>query len=507
MNDRRSDLDATLEPSVMVAQGLCKRYGNQHVLDDVDLFLKRGEVVLLRGANGSGKTTLLNILTGNISPDAGRIRITKDNAIIEDFAFPRPWWRDLNPFDHFTPERIAKEGVARTWQDIRLFPTHSLRENIVLANMLQSGETPFNVLFRQRLVKRDEIEFDTNADKLLSNFELAGRGDSSADKVSLGQAKRVAIARTIQAGARILFLDEPLAALDSRGIQDVMTLLRNLVDEHQTTLVIVEHVFNIPRILDLASTVWTLDQGRVTRENAAAVDPRLGLSEEAVRPWLESVVGAAGRIIDCELPGGATLTYANFGEKDGPPGLEVRDVTISRGRRAIIGGLGRGSGNGLSFALPRGSLGILQAPNGWGKTTFLEAVSGLIPMRSGEIRVYGDRIDRYPPWRRAKAGLIVLQSRDNTFPNLSVRDSLSLAGVDTPPQHLAGYVDRHVSDLSGGQKQNVAITCALAAPAGKVLLLDEPFGMLDSASISRVKSRILKNSNGVALILLPSAAH
>jgi ABC-type sulfate/molybdate transport systems ATPase subunit len=88
-----------------------------------------------------------------------------------------------------------------------------------------------------------------------------------------------------------------------------------------------------------------------------------------------------------------------------------------------------------------------------------------------------------------------------------VRDSLTLAGVDFLPQHVAPYVDRHVSDLSGGQKQNVAITCALAAPAGKVLLLDEPFGMLDAASISRVKSRILENSTGVALILVPSAAH
>src|SRR6185295_16083726 len=96
---------------------------------------------------------------------------------------------------------------------------------------------------------------------------LRGREISSCDKISLGQSKRVAIASSVQAGAQILFLDEPLAGLDSPGITDVIALLGQVVREQQITLVIVEHVFNIQRILDLATTVWTLEKGRVRVES------------------------------------------------------------------------------------------------------------------------------------------------------------------------------------------------------------------------------------------------
>jgi len=111
-------------------KGLCKAFGGQVVLDGVSLELRRGEVALLRGDNGSGKTTLLNILTGNLEPDAGTIQLFT-NGMAENFHFPRRWWQHLNPFDHFSPERVAGEGVGRTWQDIRLFSEQSLCDNIV----------------------------------------------------------------------------------------------------------------------------------------------------------------------------------------------------------------------------------------------------------------------------------------------------------------------------------------------------------------------------------------
>ena len=119
--------EAPVAPVVMRASGLHKRFGGQVILDEAEFELRRGEIVLLRGPNGSGKTTLLNILTGNLEPDAGHIEIAADAALgTEDFRFPPSFLHGLNPVDHFTPERIANEGVSRTWQDIRLFPTHSL---------------------------------------------------------------------------------------------------------------------------------------------------------------------------------------------------------------------------------------------------------------------------------------------------------------------------------------------------------------------------------------------
>lgn len=89
--------------------------------------------MLLRGNNGSGKTTLLNILSGNLEPDEGSIHL-QVNGASEHFKFPRRWWENLNPFDHFTPERVAREGVGRTWQDVRLFNSMTLAENIAVAS-------------------------------------------------------------------------------------------------------------------------------------------------------------------------------------------------------------------------------------------------------------------------------------------------------------------------------------------------------------------------------------
>lgn len=118
---------------VLRAQGLRKAFGGQRVLDDLDLILHEGEVVLLRGENGSGKTTLLNILTGNLEPDTGTIEYLADSTP-RSYSFPRRWWQELNPFDHFTPEFVAREGIGRTWQDVRLFGSQSLRDNFGLAN-------------------------------------------------------------------------------------------------------------------------------------------------------------------------------------------------------------------------------------------------------------------------------------------------------------------------------------------------------------------------------------
>ena len=133
------------------------------------------------------------------------------------YRFPRGRWQDINPFDHFTPESVAREGVSRTWQDVRLFNAQFLRDNITVAEQGHPGENPILALFAPRLSSRREEKINRNANAMLARLGLAGREDSSADRISLGQSKRVAIARSVSAGARILFLDEPLAGLGSAG--------------------------------------------------------------------------------------------------------------------------------------------------------------------------------------------------------------------------------------------------------------------------------------------------
>ena len=321
---------------VLRIRDLRKAFGGQVVLDGVSAELREGEVVLLRGDNGSGKTTLLNILSGTLEPDAGSIHLTA-NGTTEHFEFPRRWWQNLNPFDHFTPERVANEGIGRTWQDVRLFSTMSLADNIAVATPSQNGEKPLNALFGYVSTARQESWNIQGASNRLAGLSLNGREQSSADQISLGQTKRVAIARAVQAGARILFLDEPLAGLDGQGIEEVLALLTSLAQQQGVTLVIVEHVFNIPRILNLAQTVWTLRDGRLLVEPVPGLVVSNG-DDGVLRRLFDEFAGKDFQIQEESLGSGAKLIrIAPRTPSLLSPILDVRSVVIRRQRRLVIG--------------------------------------------------------------------------------------------------------------------------------------------------------------------------
>lgn len=481
-------------------QDLHKQFGGQTVLNRVSVELGAGEVVLLRGANGSGKTTLLNILTGNLEPDAGAIEL-RTNGVSEVFRYPRRWW-NLN--SRLTPEQVGQAGIGRTWQDMRLFSTQSLLDNIACAAPNQLGENPAWALLRRSAVQSQEKRNINNSQAMLWDLGLASRATSSADKVSLGQSKRVAIARAIQAGARILFLDEPLSGLDAAGIAEVMAMLNYLAKEHNVTLVIVEHVLNIPRILDLATTVWTLENGNITVASPEKLRFEASNKSGSSFPnWINILAGETGKLLHQPLTGGAVLSTISSSENPNySVALSVEDLVVYRGNRLVIGETDKnGEVRGLSFKLYKGQINILQAPNGWGKTTLMEAIAGLIPIHRGSIQIDDQSIEALPPWERVKLGLSLLQSRAHTYLNLTVREALNLARVDKIPQHLSNLISQKVSNLSGGERQKLAFYCAIYQ--GKYLLLDEPLSALDNNSIARCIQQINELKNNLYLIAIP----
>jgi branched-chain amino acid transport system ATP-binding protein len=498
--------EGACEP-VLRASGLGKAYGGQRVLDGASLTLHPGEVVLLRGANGSGKTTLLNVLTGNLEPDAGLIELGS-GPMKDRFEFPRNWWRRLSPANRFTPERVAHRGVGRTWQDLRLFASQSLLDNIGVATPGQIGENPFRALISPSAVRAQDREIRRAADHALGELGLAERVDSSADRISLGQAKRVTIARAVQAGARILFLDEPLAGLDAGGLGEVMALLRRVSRESGVTLVIVEHVFNIPLVLELADTVWTLRDGRLDVEAPSDVlAEHVGeTDEERVRRW-SRVLRLDGTVETHRLPkGGLLTTLVPSGATRDEVVMEVTDLVVHRGNRLVIGEELDGSIHGLSFRLFKGCPAILAAPNGWGKTTLLETIAGVGSVTRGIVRLNGIPVDRLPPWTRACAGLSVLQARNHTFPGLSTSECLRLAGTTHLPASLEPLRERLVSSLSGGERQRLAIACAVARPGASALVLDEPFSALDHGGLTELSEAIRKCNPQGLLVLEPATA-
>lgn len=481
------------ENTVLSVRGLKKSFGGQVVLDDISFDLNQGEIVLLRGENGSGKTTLVNILTGNLEPDKGEIHLNI-NGNKEIFSWPRRWWKEVNPFDHFTPERLVWEGVGRVWQDIRLFPTMSTLENVMVSSTKQRGENPVLALVSNK-AKRENRQNEKISSEWLSKLGLGDRLDSSCDKISLGQMKRVAIARAIQAGAKVLFLDEPLSGLDNNGISEVMKYLETIAKENAITLVIVEHVFNIPTILKLASTVWTLSNGKVQINKAHEIMENTVNNGNHLHDLLQQIAGNKGKICTEQLPNGAKLTVANTDSlEESQTILEVKDLVVKRGIRMVI--------DGLSLSLRAGHFYLLEAPNGWGKSSLLDVIAGIHPFESGSIMLKGEEINSLPTYSRIKKGITYLRSQQSVFTSLTVKEQRRLAKTGG---HLFGDSLKGKAKggcLSGGEKQKLLIDML---PAANVYLLDEPMIGLDKVSIGRLVE-LIKQMTGkwkTVLITVP----
>lgn len=494
-NDRISN------PVILRVSDLSKAFGGVRVLDGVSFQVRQGEIVLLRGPNGSGKTTLLNILTGNLAADSGCLEITTGRGI-NRFSFPSCWRKAVRGENGFSAVRLARLGVGRTWQDIRLFDSQTLEDNLAVAAPDQPGERPWNVLLRPWTVVRHERANRAAAREMLDDLGILNRAGSSGDMVSLGQAKRAAVARALHGGARVVLLDEPLAGLDQEGVASVLGLLGTLARERNVAIVVVEHLVNIPRVLPYADTVWTLDQGRLTTQLPEHV------ASEPVTSWGSEVgpgvLDSLGRVKErFHLPGGAKLTILTAGDgAEGKPVLTATDLVVRRGSRPVIGTAGLG--NGLSFALHEGEIGILEAPNGWGKSTLLAALSGLLPTSRGEVLLEGYDVSAESPWRRRLRGITFLQARSHSFDALTVVEALRLAGATACADRCGLPLTRQVGALSGGEKQRLATLCALSTqlPAS-VALLDEPFSMLDAEGLKLLGDAIGNFKHGAVLIAVP----
>jgi branched-chain amino acid transport system ATP-binding protein len=258
-------------------------FGGHHVLADVGFDLRPGELVMIRGANGSGKTTLLNILSGYMRPDSGNVAYYIRGKIV------RP--------DELVPEQLAEYGIGRTWQDIRLFPTMTVLDNVLAADswdrdslfgddngyvvptrwlsgiagtgligaaaMLLRMLTPITSTVGATAFQRmrDKNRFvRARAEAHLELVGMSSRVDSSCDKLSIGQMKRVALARALQKNPDILLLDEPLAGLDVDGVREVSMMLRRLASVYKKTVLAIEHRCSLEGVVD---RVLSLDRGRL----------------------------------------------------------------------------------------------------------------------------------------------------------------------------------------------------------------------------------------------------
>lgn len=507
--DGFKDQSLSESPVLLKATGVCKSFGGQSVLRDLNFELREGEIVLLRGENGSGKTTLLNILTGNIEADKGILHYNMNSKPFQ-FIFPISWWKKLNALDHFSPEFVANKGITRTWQDIRLFNSQSLIDNVTVAYNGQTGENPFYALIKFKQVKRQEIETAENATRLLESFNLIELIKNKAGKISLGQSKRLAIARAVATGARILFMDEPFSGLDRNGISSMIDFLKKLSLEEKITIVIIEHFLNIPLVSALATTDWYLDNGNLTISPITHSYPMANLNSDTTTNANNQygfLVPPNASISMYPLPNDATLIRIRpngFDESKADLILELKKLQVMRGTHKIEW---KNSDDtfGISLKVYRGEVILFQAANGWGKTTLVDTISGEIPKLSGDIIFNGENMNKIShSYELVRKGLQVIPANNNLFTNISGNEMLKLAGATNTIQGVAPLLDRPINQLSGGQKQRIALATIQNNRTKQLVLYDEPLSGLDVKSISLFEHLFLPDPSFAIIIFLPS---
>jgi branched-chain amino acid transport system ATP-binding protein len=226
----------------LTISGVNKRFGGLQALRDCSFSIGPGKIICLVGPNGAGKTTVFNAITGFLKADSGEVSF-KEHRLTGK-----------------RPQAIVRLGVARTFQNLRLFTDLTALDNVVSALPDQFGEEPIGATFRPFRTSQAQKALCDRAAAILSDVGLSARSDDFVRNLSYGEQKLLSIARVLATGAELLLLDEPTSGLSGDALESVMALLRRLRDQGRSQLV-VEH--NTRVVQQIADEVLFLHQGHV----------------------------------------------------------------------------------------------------------------------------------------------------------------------------------------------------------------------------------------------------
>src|SRR5436305_10816938 len=253
----------TVAQPLLELSGVTKSFGGLTAVQGVDLQIRPKEIVSVIGPNGAGKTTVFNLITGIYRPSSGDIRLSGDSLA------------GLNP------DQVLVRGIARTFQNIRLFNNMTVLENVLVGQHTQLKANVLGSLFHTPGVVREEAEARTRAIELLSFFgsTLVDRQEEYVINLSYADRRRIEIARALAAKPRLLLLDEPTAGMNEAETLEAVKYVRRLRDEVHLTILLIEHKLAVT--MGMSDRIAVLDYGRKIAE---------GLPEEVRRN--EKVIAA-----------------------------------------------------------------------------------------------------------------------------------------------------------------------------------------------------------------------